>query len=65
MHGLFHLMKEKEKLNATQAIEFRRPLKSSSKNEKIITAYRQQISFVTEDRLLHDDIAKSVEFIKM
>lgn len=54
-----------ELLNATQAIEFRRPLKSSSKNEKIITAYRQQISFVTEDRLLHDDIAKSVEFIKM
>jgi histidine ammonia-lyase len=52
-----------ELLNAAQALEFRRPLKSSEAVEKIISAYRKEVSFVTEDRFLHDDIMKSVEFI--
>jgi len=53
-----------ELLTAIQAIEFRRPLKSSEQLEKIIVSYRQEISFNESDRILHDDMIKSVSFLK-
>lgn len=53
-----------ELLNASQALEFRRPLKSSPLIEKVITDYRKQVSFVEEDRVLFPEIAKSVSYIK-
>ena len=53
-----------ELLNAAQAIEFRRPLKSSTTIEKIIAEYRKTVSFNSSDRYLHEDIMKSIEFIK-
>lgn len=52
-----------ELLNASQALEFRRPLKSASKIETYIAAYRQKVPFVTKDRFLHDDIENSVLFL--
>jgi histidine ammonia-lyase len=52
-----------ELLNAAQALEFRRPLKSSATIEAFVAEYRKQVSFVSQDRLLHDDIEKSVEFL--
>jgi histidine ammonia-lyase len=52
-----------ELLNAAQALEFRRPLKSSAIIEAFVAEYRKQVSFVSQDRLLHDDIEKSVEFL--
>ena len=52
-----------ELLNASQALEFRRPLKSASKIENYIAAYRQKVPFVTKDRFLHDDIENSVLFL--
>ncbi len=53
-----------ELLTAIQAIEFRRPLKSSEQLEKIIVSFRQEISFNESDRILHDDMMKSVSFLK-
>lgn len=53
-----------ELLNATQAIEFRKPLKSSDKIEKLVAAYRKEVSFMEKDRIVHDDIIKSVAFLQ-
>jgi histidine ammonia-lyase len=54
-----------ELLNATQALEFRRPLRSSTTVEAFVKDYRKVVSFVEKDRLLHDDIQASVEFLQM
>jgi histidine ammonia-lyase len=53
-----------ELLNATQALEFRRPLKSSPVIEHILSDYRKEVSFVSEDRYLHEDMEKSRVFLK-
>ena len=53
-----------ELLNATQALEFRRPLKSSPFIEQILSDYRKEVSFVSEDRYLHEDMEKSRLFLK-
>ncbi|MCL9770936.1 histidine ammonia-lyase [Flavobacterium sp. HXWNR69] len=52
-----------ELLNGSQALEFRRPLKSSEFIESFIKSYREEVSFVSEDRILHYDIEKSVTFL--
>ena len=52
-----------ELMNASQAIEFRRPLKSSDFIEMFLKSYREEVPFVEEDRILHYDIIKSVEFL--
>ena len=53
-----------ELLNAVQAIEFRRPLKSSTAVEKIISDYRKVVSRNTVDRVLAIDIQQSVIFLQ-
>ena len=53
-----------ELLNAVQAIEFRRPLKSSTVVEKIISDYRKVVSRNTVDRVLAIDIQQSVIFLQ-
>jgi len=53
-----------ELMNAVQALEFRRPLKSSDSIEKYIAAYRKVVSRNTEDRYLSADIQASLEFIR-
>ncbi|WP_367770745.1 histidine ammonia-lyase [Flavobacterium sp. WC2421] len=52
-----------ELMNASQAIEFRRPLKSSDFIEMFLSSYREEVSFVKEDRILHYDIEKTVAFL--
>lgn len=52
-----------ELMNASQAIEFRRPLQSSDFIEMFLSAYREEVSFVKEDRILHYDIEKTVAFL--
>jgi histidine ammonia-lyase len=47
-----------ELLTACQAIEFRRPLKSSSILEHAHEFVRQQVRFANEDRIFADDIRK-------
>jgi len=53
-----------ELLNASQAIEFRRPLKSSEFIEMFLKSYREEVSFVDEDRILHYDIEKTIAFLQ-
>lgn len=53
-----------ELLNATQAIEFRRPLKTSPHLEGFIAEYRKEVSFINEDRALYIDIENSVKFLQ-
>ncbi len=53
-----------EMLNASQALEFRRPLKSSPIIENIISDYRKQISFIDNDKIMFTEIEKSVQFLK-
>jgi histidine ammonia-lyase len=53
-----------ELFNASQAIEFRRPLKSSDFIEMFVKTYREDVPLVTEDRILHYDIEKSIQFLK-
>ena len=52
-----------ELLNGSQALEFRRPLKSSEFIESFVKSYRDEVPFVSEDRILHYDIEKSVLFL--
>jgi|SRR5690554_5083986 len=53
-----------ELYNASQAIEFRRPLQSSDFVEMFLKAFREEVSFVKEDRIMHYDIKKSVSFLR-
>jgi histidine ammonia-lyase len=53
-----------ELLTAVQALEFRRPLKTSPELEEIVTAFRKEVSFNDADRILHEDMVKAVNFIK-
>lgn len=52
-----------ELMTAVQALEFRRPLKSSDFIETIVSDFRKAVSFNSKDRILHDDMIASVEFI--
>lgn len=52
-----------ELMNASQAIEFRRPLQSSDFIEMFLKSYREEVPFVKEDRILHYDIENSVAFL--
>lgn len=52
-----------ELMNASQALEFRRPLKSSDFLETFVSSYREEVPVVTEDRILHYDIENSVAFL--
>jgi histidine ammonia-lyase len=53
-----------ELLTAVQALEFRRPLKTSPMLEEIVTAFRKEVSFNEADRILHGDMMKTVAFLK-
>src|SRR5690606_13722398 len=50
-------------LNASQALTYRRPLKSSQIIEELYSNFRKRVSFVANDRVFHDDIKNSIEFI--
>ncbi len=52
-----------ELLTAVQALEFRRPLKTSPPLEKIISEFRKEVSFNEADRVMRDDIMKAINFI--
>jgi histidine ammonia-lyase len=53
-----------ELLSAMQAMEYRRPMKSSPVLEEIISAFREKISFNEADRFLHDDMIAAVHFMR-
>lgn len=52
-----------ELFNAAQALEFRRPLKSSPFIEDFVAAYREFVPFVENDTYMHELIQKSIDFV--
>jgi histidine ammonia-lyase len=53
-----------EFLTAMQALDFRKPLKSSPIIEKVKEAYRKLVPFHDKDRVLYDDIQVTVDFMR-
>ena len=52
-----------ELMTSTQALAFRNT-KSSDFIEQILDLYRSEVKFLDKDRLLHDDIQSSINFIQ-
>ncbi|MFD0861397.1 histidine ammonia-lyase [Sungkyunkwania multivorans] len=52
-----------ELMTASQAMFFRQPLKSSPFLEAFLATYRQEVPFIAEDKVLHDDMEKTVSFL--
>jgi len=53
-----------ELLNAAQALEFKRPLKSSKLVEQLVADYRKEVSFVNDDIQMHPAMEKSIQFVQ-
>ena len=53
-----------ELFNAAQALEFRRPLKSSPAIEAIYAAYRKVVPFIENDEFMSPHIAQSIDFLR-
>lgn len=53
-----------ELMNAAQAIEFRRPEKTSPILEKFLAKYRKEVPFVKDDIVMYKEINKTVAFLK-
>jgi len=53
-----------ELFNASQALQLRAPIKSSEFVQSFLSVYRDEVPFVNEDRILHDDINNSIGFIR-
>ena len=53
-----------ELFNAAQALDFRRPLKSSPAVEALHDSYRKVVPFIVDDEVMYPHIAKSVEFLR-
>ncbi|MDD2982551.1 MAG: histidine ammonia-lyase [Crocinitomicaceae bacterium] len=58
-----HTIQGIELMNAAQAIEFRRPLKTSEPLETLLTEYRKVVPFVKEDCYLQPLISASKNFV--
>jgi len=52
-----------ELMNASQAIEFRRPLKTSPQLEQLLANYRQVVPFTHEDEYMHPRMVASKNFV--
>ncbi len=52
-----------ELLNASQALHFRKPLKTSPFLEAFLKAYRSEIPFIEKDEVLYEAIQKSINFL--
>lgn len=53
-----------ELFNAAQALEFRKPLKSSAIIEKEIAGYRIEVAFVKDDIEMHPAMQSSINYVK-
>lgn len=53
-----------ELFTAAQALEFRRPGKSSTQIENLISAYRKEVPFITQDDLMSVHMHRSIEFMR-
>ena len=54
-----------ELLTAAQALDFRRPARSSPDIEALMQAFRGEVPFNEKDRVLHNDMMKAVDFVAL
>ncbi len=54
-----------ELYNAAQAMDFRRPLKTSPFLEKFLKEYRKSVNFVQQDVLMYEGINKTIAFLNL
>ncbi|OQX73181.1 MAG: histidine ammonia-lyase, partial [Bacteroidetes bacterium 4484_276] len=53
-----------ELFNAAQAMEFRRPTKTSPYLENFLSQYRKKVRFIENDKVMYEDINASVDFLR-
>src|SRR5690606_20450213 len=53
-----------ELLTASQALTFRRPLRTSPFLEEMVDTFRSEVPFIEDDRVLHDDMSRAEKFLK-
>ncbi|MDR2129910.1 MAG: histidine ammonia-lyase [Odoribacteraceae bacterium] len=53
-----------ELMNAAQAIDLQRPLRTSPYLEEFLAAFRRLVPFNSEDRVMYRDIDRAVEFLQ-
>jgi len=53
-----------ELYNAAQALDFRKPLRTSEYLESFLEAYRRKVSFIQNDKVMYEDINVTVDFLR-
>ena len=53
-----------ELFNAAQALEFRKPVRTSPQIEEILLSYRENVPFIENDATMYDKMQESIAFIK-
>ncbi len=53
-----------ELITASQALHFRRPLKTSAPLENLVNTFRKQVPFIESDRFLHNDLIEAEKFLR-
>jgi histidine ammonia-lyase len=53
-----------ELFNAAQALDFRRPYKTSPVLEDFVAMYRKRVEFISKDKPMYDEMNKSVDFLQ-
>lgn len=53
-----------ELFNAAQALEFRRPAKSSPYIEEFIASYRSVVGFIEQDKIMYQEMEKTLQFLR-
>ena len=53
-----------ELFTAVQALEFRRPLRSSAVLENVVKSFREVVPFINDDKVMYPEIEKSINFLR-
>ena len=53
-----------ELFTAIQALEFRRPLRSSAVLEDVVKSFRESVPFINDDKVMYSEIQKSIHFLR-
>jgi len=53
-----------ELLNAAQALDFKKPLKTSEYLQNFVNQFREKVPFMEKDQVLYNEIDKSIKFLK-
>ena len=53
-----------ELFTSIQALEFRRPLRSSILLEEVVKSFRKTVTFIEDDKIMYPEIEKSIHFLQ-